>query len=180
MDPLSITASTIALARLCMKARLSPYSSAQPRICPTHSLARHIAGCKVQVSTTVYEFTTDTPNVDSNVEDLYRGLRSLSQVLTNVSTAWADNPLVAVAQTGPDGNLWICVKDSIGNCETVLKKQEAVLGKVSSDIAVGRGFMRQPVKQIRLNLNKKDILEYGSEIQTYERALGIALNAINT
>ncbi|KAG4435919.1 hypothetical protein IFR05_008613 [Cadophora sp. M221] len=150
MDPLSITASTFALARLCMK-----------------------------VSTTIYEFTTDTRDVDTNVQNLYRGLGSLSQVLTNISTAWKENPLVAVAQTGPDGNLWICVKDNVGNCGVVLKKLEATLDKVSAENAVGKGFMRRPVKQIRLNLNKKDIQGFGSEVQTYERALAIAFNAIN-
>ncbi|PVH87971.1 hypothetical protein DL98DRAFT_632184 [Cadophora sp. DSE1049] len=150
MDPLSITASTVALARLCMK-----------------------------VSTTVYEFTIDTRDVDTNVQNLYRGLKSLSQVLTNVSTAWSENPLVAVAQTGPDGNLWICVKESVQNCEVVLTKLEAVLDEISAENGVGKGFMRRPVKQIRLNMNKKDIQAFGSEVQTYERALSIALNAIN-
>ncbi|KAH7369804.1 hypothetical protein BKA65DRAFT_5389 [Rhexocercosporidium sp. MPI-PUGE-AT-0058] len=150
MDPLSITASTVALATLCMK-----------------------------VSTTVYEFTTDVRDVVTNVQNLYHGLRSLSEVLTNVSTAWSENPLVALAQSGPDGNLWICVKDSVGNCEVVLKKLEAVLDKVSAENAVGKGFMRRPVKQIRLNLNKRDIQGFSSEVQTYERALVIAFNAIS-
>lgn len=86
---------------------------------------------------------------------------------------------MAVAQTGPDGNLWICVKDNVGNCGVVLKKLEAVLDKVSAENAVGKGFMRRPVKHIRLNLNKKDIQGFSSEVQTYERALAIAFNAIN-
>ncbi|KAL2072167.1 hypothetical protein VTL71DRAFT_11510 [Oculimacula yallundae] len=150
MDPLSIAASTIALATLATKA-----------------------------SKTIYEFTTGTRDVDVNVQNLYQGLRSLSRVLTSVSTAWTENPLVAVAHTGPDGNLWICVKDSVGNCEIVLKKLEAVLDKVSAENGAGKGFMRKPVKQVRLNLNKKDIEGFGGEVQAYERALSIAFNAIN-
>lgn len=96
-----------------------------------------------------------------------------------MSTAWSENPLVAVAQTGPDGNLWICVKESVGNCEVALKKLEDVLDKISADNGTSKGFMRKPVKQIRLNMNKKEIQGFGNEIQTYERALTIAFNAIN-
>ncbi|KAK0113746.1 hypothetical protein ONS96_014602 [Cadophora gregata f. sp. sojae] len=44
---------------------------------------------------------------------------------------------------------------------------------------MGKGFMRRPVKQIRLNMNKKDIQGFESEVQSYERALSIAFNAIN-
>lgn len=61
----------------------------------------------------------------------------------------------------------------------VLKKLEAVLDKVSAENGVGRAFMRRPVKAMRLNMNKKDIQGFGSEVQTYERALAIAFNAIN-
>ena len=92
---------------------------------------------------------------------------------------WSENPLVAVAQTGPDGKLWICVKESVGNCEIILKKLEDVLDKISAENGASKGFMQKPVKQIRLNVNKKEILGFGSEVQTYERALTIAFNAIN-
>lgn len=68
----------------------------------------------------------------------------------------------------------------MANCEVVLRKLMKVLDKVSVETVVGKGFMRKPVKQIRLNISKKDIQSFGGEFQTYERALGIALNAINT
>jgi hypothetical protein len=111
---------------------------------------------------------------------LHQGLNALSQVLNGVSFAWTNNPEVAAAQSGPDGALWVSVKDSIARCATVLKKFEQLLNRVSTENGASRSILKRSVSKIKLGLNMNDIDGFRGEIDIYHRVLVIALNSINT
>ncbi|KAH8784561.1 hypothetical protein F5882DRAFT_126518 [Hyaloscypha sp. PMI_1271] len=151
VDPLSIAASSAALAQLCFK-----------------------------LSVAINGFVGDVRSIDDKIQTLHQGLNSLSQILTRVSLAWTSNPEVAAAQTGPDGQLWVSVKDSISRCAAVLNKFEQLLNKVSTDSGTNRSILRRSVSKIKLNFNTNDIDGFRTEIDIYHRVLIIALNSINT
>ncbi|PMD54883.1 uncharacterized protein K444DRAFT_666840 [Hyaloscypha bicolor E] len=151
VDPLSIAASSAALAQLCFK-----------------------------LSVAINGFVGDVRSIDDKIQTLHQGLNSLSQILTGVSLAWTSNPEVAAAQTGPDGQLWVSVKDSISRCAAVLDKFEQLLNRVSTDSGTNRGILRRSVSKIKFNFNTNDMDGFRTEIDIYHRVLVIALNSINT
>lgn len=72
------------------------------------------------------------------------------------------------------------MRDSLKKCEAVLKKLDHTFDRVTAENVAGKGFIRRPVKQMKLNMSRKEIQGFRSEFQTHEMALGIALSAINT
>lgn len=88
---------------------------------------------------------------------------------------------MAAAQNGPDGTLWICVKESITNCPASLEKFQRVLKRVSSDNGgSGMNILRRSVSKVKLNISTGEISGLRMEIESYHRALDSGLNAINT
>jgi hypothetical protein len=132
------------------------------------------------LSVAINGFVGDVRSIDDKIQTLHQGLNSLSQILTGVSLAWTSNPEVAAAQSGPDGQLWVSVKDSISRCAAVLNKFEQLLNRVSTDSGTNRSIWGRSVSKIKLNFNTNDIDGFRTEIDIYHRVLIIALNSINT
>ncbi|KAH7009814.1 hypothetical protein EDB80DRAFT_414451 [Ilyonectria destructans] len=152
MDPLSIAASAAGLA----------------------------SGCAGIIGT-LYTWIDDTIDVDENVSGLVEEVTALSRVLESVSNASIKARKVVVAEIDPDGNLWISVRDTLGDISSTLDKLKLLLADVqkSSTSVFSRGFLRKPTKQIRFSLRLKDINNFKERIKSYNTAMASALQMIN-
>jgi hypothetical protein len=171
MDPLSIAAGAAGLVGTCVKVLL-------------HSLTLRMVAVSartncLQISASLYTFIDDTRNVDSNITGLCDEILGLSRVLDAISKSWSQSPLIALAQADPDGNLWISVKTSIDECKRTLEKLDRELNNVQKDSLFGKGFMRRPTKQLKLNMKMKDIHLYRQQVQSYSGGMQSALQMIN-
>jgi hypothetical protein len=103
----------------------------------------------------------------------------LSRALEAINKSWKQDPLIASAQTGRDSDLWYSVRASMGDCKNTLEQLHGKLDDVQKRSFIGRGFLRKPVKQIKLNMKSKDISTYQQRIHSYSLAMHGALQAIN-
>lgn len=152
MDPLSIAASAAGLA----------------------------SGCAAIIGI-LYTWIDDTIDVDENVSGLVEEVTALSRVLESVSNASTKARKVVVAEIDPDGNLWISVRDTLGDISSTLEKLKVLLADVqkSSTSVFSRGFLRKPTKQIKFSLRLKDINNFKERIKSYNTAMTSALQMIN-
>jgi hypothetical protein len=134
-----------------------------------------------KISVTIASFITETRGINDTIQKLHQELRSLSQILDSISLAWNNNPEIAAAQSGPDRALWVCVKDSMANCQVVLENFEGVINGVLNENEIGssRGILKRSFSKVKLDFRMGDIDALRTEIETYHRVLGIALNSIN-
>lgn len=152
MDPLSIAASAAGLA----------------------------SGCAGIIGI-LYTWIDDTIDVDENVSGLVEEVTALSRVLESVSNASTKARKVVVAEIDPGGNLWISVRDTLGDISSTLEKLKVLLADVqkSSTSVFSRGFLRKPTKQIKFSLRLKDINNFKERIKSYNTAMTSALQMIN-
>jgi len=147
----------------------------------THS---HVGFCRYstdnsQLSASLYSFIDDARSVDTTVTGLCDELLGLSRVLDAISKSWKQNTLITIAQTDPDGDLWVSVKSSLDDCKSTLEKFKQKLDEVNGNSFLGRGFLRRPTKQIKLNMMMTAITAFRNQVNSYNSGMQSALQMIN-
>jgi hypothetical protein len=133
----------------------------------------------VHISTVLSSFISDSRNVDSNVAGLYEEVKGLSNVLKAINKSWNQNSATALRQADLDGNLWVTVRASLGDCRATLERLGRELNGVQSTGFFRKSFLRRPVTQIRLNLRMSDIVIYKQRIQSHNSAMQSSLQMIS-
>ncbi|KAK2813712.1 hypothetical protein FQN50_000110 [Emmonsiellopsis sp. PD_5] len=137
-----------------------------------------VSAC-VKVSALLYTFVDDTRHVDSNVTGLCDEVLGLSRVLDAISKTWANIPLIAFVRSDPNGELWVNVKASVEDCQETITNLDKELASIRKGSRFGRGFMRKPTKQIKLNMKMHDIQLFRQQIQSHTAGMQSALQMIN-
>jgi hypothetical protein len=88
--------------------------------------------------------------------------------------------MIAAAEPSNNGNLWVSVKASLDDCKNTLGKFDTKLDEVRTGGFLGRGFLRKPIKLVKLNMKMKDILLFKQQVHSYNNAVQSALQMINS
>ena len=150
MDPLSIAASSAALATVCLK-----------------------------VSGFLYTFVDETKNVDTNINEFCEEIVALSRILDSISKSLKETRLIATSQMDPNGDLWISLRMTLNDCRATLGRLDETLKGVNRPAAFGISILRRPTKQVMLSLKMKDIGIFRQRIQYYNGAMQLPLQMIN-
>ena len=150
MDPLSIAAGSAGLFTLC-----------------------------VQCSTILYQFFEDNKKVDANVTTFCDEVDNLAQVLDALSTTLRHPRTLAAVESSRqeyDGKLWVNVDRLLDKCRASMESLRKLLQRLNRDSG---GFLRKPLKQLRLRLQSDDILQLRGQIQSHTLMMQITLQSIN-
>jgi hypothetical protein len=148
MDPLSIAAASGALVKLC-----------------------------ATISTSLCTFIHDTRLVDQTLEAFRNEIDDFSDVLASIESSFRDPTLAEAAlrvMTGHERPHWEKAKRSMNDCHTTLERLTFVLALVNGD----HGFLRRPRRQIRLDMNSKEIVLLRQQIQSYKATMDLSLQMI--
>jgi hypothetical protein len=117
--------------------------------------------------------------VDDNVSGLRQELLALSGILEGIEKMWRQNHVQLVAYAGADASLWTSIKDNVENGRKTVTKLEKALDNVSKTSIFGRGFLRKPVKALKMNLSSDDIVRYRQRITSHHLAMQGGLQMIS-
>ena len=153
MDPFSIAAGSASLATLC-----------------------------VQCSSFLYSFYEGTRKVDATILDFSDELHQLAQVLDALSTNFKHPRTLAVihsAQRECDDKLWRNVDQLLRKCRGSMEMLKAIVERLNRDTGGMGGFLRRPIKQLRLRLQNDDIVALRGQIQSHHLMMQITLQSIS-
>jgi hypothetical protein len=138
-----------------------------------------VASSLITVCWSVSDCTaTDTRDVDTNLASLHDEVQGLSRASAAIAQSWNSIPRAAIKRADPDGTLWQSVNASIDECNVTLKKLKKKVDSVGTDGLLGHGFLRKPVRQIKLDLGAKDIANFRAQIQSHNTGLHGSMHMI--
>ena len=149
MDPLSIAASSGALVTLCRT-----------------------------ISTSLYTFIHDTRMVDQTLEVFRNEIDDFSGVLESIESSFRDPTLAKAAlraMTGHERPHWEKATRFMNDCHATLERLRSVLALVNGE----HGFLRRPRRQIKLDMNSKEIVALRQQIQSYKATMDLSLQMIS-
>jgi hypothetical protein len=131
------------------------------------------------VAGAIFTFVDDARTVDSSVSDLLQEILGLSRVSEAISQTLTQHPIIATAELTNNSNLWVSVKASLDDCKNALGKLDTKLDEVQTGGFLRRGFLRKPIKLVKLKMKMKDIHLFKQQVHSYNNAMQSALQMIN-
>jgi len=102
----------------------------------------------------------------------------LGRVSAAIERSWNSIPALAIQRADPHGTLWEAVKASIDECNVTLEKLKKKVDGIGIDGLLGHGFLRNPIRQVKLDLGAKDIANFRAQIQSHKAALHGSMHMI--
>jgi hypothetical protein len=149
MDPLSVTASSIAIITICS-----------------------------QVTSLVTRWISNIRNVDDTLSNLAKEVGTLSTVLATVGETFERPGLGPIIELNSEAQLWPCIADILENCRATLERLRNTLQKLDSDVE-SPNLVRKGVKHIRLGNQTELITTLLGQIHSYHGMLQMLLQCAN-
>jgi len=133
----------------------------------------------VQVASSLYTFIGDIRNAESNLDGLCQELLGFSEILKAIDKTWKQNPMVVMAHSVPDTDLWASVKKNLDNSKITVEMLSKTLESVKKGGLFGQGVLKKPAKAVKLNLSMADITMYRQRLNTHQNAMQVGLQMIS-
>jgi hypothetical protein len=154
MDPLSITVSSL-------------------------SIARFAAG----LGKSIYKFIETTKTVDVTLEIFASELGALSTSLESVGNALETPGFLENASDAIKGEVLKKHLERINlilsDCRKALENLDKVIAKIKSGGRLAHGFMRKPAVALKLTSNTPELQKLRCQVQTYNNATQLCLQTIH-
>jgi hypothetical protein len=153
MDPLSITASSVTLATLCVQC----------------------GQCVVSLTQWIGEIKA----IDSTIRGFRDEIRSLKQVLTSLESAINTDPMREVARMASSNDskvLWLQIDSSLSDVRKALTSLEKVLERIRR---APKGLFRKPVQQFRTSLESGEIASLRQRLILLYSTLNLPLQMLS-
>ena len=134
-----------------------------------------------QVSMTLYCFMQGSLAIDKSLQSFVSELDSLKNSIVAIEACLLSPSFQAPEAFSEDETpeeLFSSLDASLKNCQGTLEQFEAVLTRLTGPSSERNPF-RKPMRQIKLNMNEKEMVLYGSQIGMHSSAMQMALQAIN-
>jgi hypothetical protein len=153
MDPLSITASSVTLATLCVQC----------------------GQCIVSLNQWIGEIKA----IDSTIRGFRDEIKSLKQVLTSLESAINTDPMREVARMASSNDskvLWLQIDSSLSDVRKALTSLEKVLERIRR---APKGLFRKPVLQFRTSLESGEIASLRQRLILLYSTLNLPLQMLS-
>ena len=151
MDPLSIVASAGSISRLVYR-----------------------------LSSQLYSFVAAAKDIDETVHHLCTEVSGLAGVLNAIGASLKAHAAVSSAlRENGDSDLWSSIDGSLVSCRITLEKLDGLVSGVRDGSRGHFVWVKQSIRQFKLNLRDDAIKVIRSQLHTHAVALQTALSAIN-
>lgn len=153
MDPLSITAGSLTIAKLC-------------------------ATCIVSLTTWVGEVRA----IDGRIEAFCTEIRSLTQTLDALNSSLLLPEMLRAAQAADstsEGELWRQLHISLDDCRTTMEQLREILDSLKKPLGRGLRLFRRPVSQFKESLEAGTIALLRERIIFFNTSLALPLQMMN-
>ncbi|KAF2002424.1 hypothetical protein P154DRAFT_561925 [Amniculicola lignicola CBS 123094] len=142
------------------------------------SAAVSITATSLKVAYAIYTFIEDVRTVDSNLKGLHDEVLGLSRVSDAIHKVWIKNSVVIERREKEDGQLWVVVQASLGDCDNTVKQMSVAIAGAHKGGKMDRFLSKTVAKAVRLNLKEKDIDMFRKQIHSHNNAMQSGLATI--
>ena len=143
------------------------------------SLSASTLKATYQTSAALYQFISDSKNIDQSVRNLHDELARLNRILDTISITLND-PAVkndAVPVKAND-RLWSLIGDTLNGCRDTAEALEKKLGSLHKDLKT-RNIIAQSLRQLQMNMKDADVQKFRTQISAHISNLQVSLQMLN-
>lgn len=143
------------------------------------SAVTSVGGAVLNLSTKLYSFIKATKVVDKSVEELYREVQGLENVLNTARNTLAETVRDhAQDPTLPVNGVWTSFKNGVDDCRVTVEALESIIQDVGVDSGSSNTF-KKAFKQVKLSLSTDQITTVRSRLHTHGICLQLVLQMLD-
>ena len=143
------------------------------------SAVNSVGGGAVSLSTKLYNFIKATRAVDKSVEELYREVQGLENVLNTARITLTETVRDHAQDPTLSANgVWTLFNNGVDDCRVTVEALDSIIQDVGVDSG-SRNIFKKAFKQIKLSLSTDQITTVKSRIHTHSICLQLVLQMLN-
>lgn len=146
--------------------------------------AAGLAKFTINASESLYACIDAVKSVDPTLLQLQSEVDALHSGLENIASTFQSRELVELLSSDQDhesqsAKLLTSIRPLLSDCKTTLQHLIEILGIIRAKSMWGRGFLRRPVKALKLNTKSSEIVLIRHQLRSYSSAMQMTLQMVN-